>query len=396
MLETLATGIVYSGMTIIRCRMLMLLLAGVSPLFGEPVATTQSLVFFGTYTGGKSQGIYVSRCDGATGKLSAPELAVATGSPSFLAIHPSHRFLYAVGVLAGSRTGAVSAFAMDASSGKLTLLNQQPSGGTGPCYVGLDNAGKNVLVANYGSGSVATFPIKADGSIGQATTVVQHTGASVNPQRQTGPHAHSIFLDAANRFAFAPDLGIDKIMIYRFDAASGVLKPNEPPFTAVAPGSGPRHFAFHPGGRFAYVINELSCTATAFRYDAGRGALTELQTISTLPPGERVRPDYTAAEVRVHPSGRFLYGSNRGHNTIAVFAIDAATGKLTHIENQPTLGKTPRNFNLDPTGAFMLVANQDSDSVVVFRVDVETGRLTPTGQTIEVGSPVCVKFLPVK
>ena len=352
-------------------------------------------VYFGTYTTGTSKGIYRSSLNSETGKLGEPELAAETKSPSFLAIHPSRKFLYAVGELSGGKGGAVSAFAIELS-GKLTLLNQQSSIGGGPCYVGVDNAGKHALVANYGSGSVAVFPIGVDGKLGEATAFVQHAGSSVNPQRQKGPHAHSIFLDASNRFALAPDLGLDKVMIYKFDSGKGTLATNDPAFSAVAPGSGPRHFAFHPNGEFAYVINEMACTVTAFRYDAEHGALRELQTITTLPEGESVKPEYSTAEVSVHPSGKFLYGSNRGHNTIAVFAIDGETGKLTTVQHEPTQGKTPRNFNLDPSGRWLLAAHQNSDSVVVFRVDIETGKLTPTGQSIEIGSPVCVKFMPVE
>ncbi len=352
-------------------------------------------VYFGTYTKGKSKGIYRALFDAATGKLAEPELAAETKNPSFLAIHPSRKFLYTVGEVLGKRGGVVSAFAIE-PSGKLTLMNQQSTIGGGPCYVGVDNTGKNALVANYGGGSVAVFPIGTDGTLGEATAFVQHTTSRIDPLPQKVAHAHSIFLDAENRFAFAPDLGLDKVMIYKFDADKGALTPNVPPFTAVAPGSGPRHFAFHPNGRFAYVINEIACTVTVFRYDAERGALSEVQTIATLPAGESVRAGYSTAEVRVHSSGRFLYGSNRGHNSIAVFAIDGESGKLTLIQHEPTQGKTPRNFNLDPAGRWLLVAHQNSDSVVVFRVDPATGKLTPTGQSIEIGSPVCVKFMPVE
>jgi 6-phosphogluconolactonase len=347
-------------------------------------------VYFGTYTAGKSKGIYRAMFDAVSGALGEPELAAETTNPSFLAIHPSRKFLYAVGELSGKKGGAVSAFAIE-PSGKLTMLNQQSTIGGGPCYVGLDNAGKHALVANYGGGSVAVFPIGGDGKLGESSAFVQHTGSSANPKRQAGPHAHSIFLDAGNRFAFAPDLGLDKVMIYKFDADKGTL--DNAGFGQVAPGSGPRHFAFHPNGKFAYVINEMLCTVTAFRYDAARGALSEVQTITTLPAGETVQPGYSTAEIRVHPTGRFLYGSNRGHNTIAVFAIDAETGRLTLVQHEPTQGKTPRNFNLDPTGRWLLAAHQNSDNVVVFRVDLATGKLAPTGQSIEVGAAVCVKFM---
>jgi 6-phosphogluconolactonase len=248
-----------------------------------------------------------------------------------------------------------------------------------------------VLVANYGGGSVSVLPIQSDGRLGPATGFVQHEGSSVNPRRQERPHAHSMNLDAANRFAFAADLGLDKVLVYRFDANRGTIVPNDPPAATVAPGSGPRHFAFHPRGRNAYVINEMTSTVTAFRYDAGRGRLTELHTISTLPQG--FTGNNSTAEVQVHPSGRFLYGSNRGHDSIAIFSIDSDTGRLTQVGHQPTGGRTPRNFGIDPTGVYLLAANQESSTVTVFRIDPRTGRLTPTGQTVNVPVPVCVKMM---
>ncbi|MBI3465127.1 MAG: lactonase family protein, partial [Planctomycetes bacterium] len=299
----------------------------------------EMLVYVGTYTGAKSKskGIYVFRLDLASGKATAPQLAAETANPSFLAIHPNRRFLYAVGELesfSGKPGGAVSAFALDAHSGKLTLLNQQPSGGAGPCHLVVDRTGKSVLVANYGGGSVAALPIGPGGRLGPPTNVVQHEGSSVNPQRQEGPHAHSINLDPANRFAAAADLGLDKVLVYRFDAANGKLVPNDPPAATVKAGAGPRHFAFHPGGRYAYVINEMDCTVTAFAYDGQRGVLKEIQTITTLP--HELREGYSTAEVQVHPSGKFLYGSNRGHHSIVVYAIDPKTGKLTLVEHKST------------------------------------------------------------
>lgn len=367
---------------------------------GQSSATSQRggmLVYFGTYTGEKSQGVYVSRLDRATGALTPPELAAATPSPSFLAVHPSRQYLYAVNEVRdfrGEPVGSVSAFTIDAASGKLTALNAQGSGGNGPAHLVVDRAGKNVLVANYGGGSVAVLPVGADGTLKPASAVVQHTGSSVHPKRQTKPYAHSINVDPANRFAYAADLGLDKVLIYRFDADKGSLVANDPPFASVQPGAGPRHFAFHPKGRFAYVINELLLTVTAFSHDGKSGALTELQTISTLPPGQAVEASYSTAEVQVHPSGTFLYGSNRGHDSITVFAIDEASGRLTYVQNRPTQGSTPRGFGVDPTGAYLLAANQRSDSVVVFRIDQATGRLTPTGHTVTIGSPVSVKFVP--
>jgi len=362
------------------------------------VKTGAYWVYIGTYTGLKSKGIYVSRLDLTAGTLSAPTLAAETASPSFLAIHPNQRFLYAaneVSDFVGKKSGAVGAFALDPKTGKLTPLNQQSSVGDGPCYLVVDKAGRNVLVANYGGGSVAVLPVGADGKLGEATAAIQHHGSSVNPQRQKEPHAHSINLDAANHFAFAADLGLDRILIYKFDATKGTLTGNNPASAPVKPGAGPRHFAFHPGGRFAYVINEIHCTVTAFRYDAQRGELTELQTVSTLPERESVKPAYSTAEVQVHPSGKFLYGSNRGHDSIVVFAIDENSGMLTYVENEPTAGKTPRNFGIDPTGAYLLAANQNSDSIVVFRIDPRTGALAPTGQSVAAPAPVCVKFVPI-
>lgn len=352
------------------------------------------LGYFGTYTRGLSKGIYSFRFDLSTGRIEAVELAAELTNPSFLAIHPTRPLVYAVGEMgdfAGKKTGAVSALRLDPATGALTLLNQQSSQGTGPCHVNLDRSARYALVANYGGGSIASLPILDDGKLGEAVSAIQHEGSSVNPQRQQGPHAHSIHADPANRFVFALDLGLDKIMAYRFDAGTGKLSANDPPWAATAPGAGPRHFAFHTSGRYAYAINELDSTVTAFAYDAQRGALETLQSVSTLPEGFDGKS--TTAEVQVHPSGKFLYGSNRGHDSIALFTIDQASGKLTPAGHTPTGGKTPRNFAVDPTGRWLLAANQDSDNVTVFRINQEDGSLEPTGQSVEVGAPVCVKFV---
>ena len=350
-------------------------------------------VFIGTYTGGESKGIYVLKLDLTTGKLQQ-ESVVESVNPSFVAVHPSGKHVYAVneiGSFQGNQAGAVSAFAFDDSNGKLSLINQQSSGGPGPCHLVVDATGRHVLAANYGGGSVVSLPIGDKGKLGPATSFIQHSGSSVNPQRQAGPHGHSINVDHGNRFAVAADLGLDQMLIYSFDAKTGKLSPANSPFTRVAPGGGPRHFAFHPNGRHAYVINELLLTVTAFAWDAERGLLNEIQTISTLPKG--TEPQGSTAEVQVHPSGRFVYGSNRGHDSIVVYAVDKITGRLTWVENESTGGKTPRNFGVDPTGRFVLVANQASDSIVVFRIDQKSGALTPAGQSIEIPTPVCVKFL---
>ena len=356
----------------------------------------QFIVYIGTYTTGKSKGIYIFQMDAASGTLTPAGNGPETSNPSFLTIAPNHKFLYAANEISdynGTHEGAVSAFAITPTTGALTLLNQQPSRGAGPCFVSIDSKSKNVLVANYGSGSVACLPVGTDGKLGAATAFVEHTGMGPNAARQDGPHAHSINLDQANHYAFAADLGLDKLFIYHFDPAKGMLTPNKTPFVTLSPGSGPRHFAFHPNGHYAYLINEMKSTVTAFDYDKQQGALKEVQTVTTLPEG--FTGENTTAEVQVHPSGKFLYGSNRGHNSIVIYAIDAASGKLTLVGHEPTQGKTPRNFGIDPTGTYLLAANQDTDNVVVFRIDAQTGKLTPTGQTLDIPSPVCVKFLPL-
>jgi 6-phosphogluconolactonase len=350
-------------------------------------------VYFGTYTGAKSKGIYRSRFDPLRGQLTSPELAAETRNPTFLALHPNGRFLYAVnevGDFGGKAQGSVTAFGVNPQTGQLWLLNQEPSGGSGPCHIRVDKTGKWVLVANYGSGSIAVLSLQADGKLGQATATVQHQGSSVNPQRQEGPHAHSVDMDANNRFLVACDLGLDKVLVYRLDTRLGSLSPHEPAFVRLSPGSGPRHLAFGAQARHAYVLNELSSTLAVFNFDSRKGTFTEVQTLSTLP--EDFKGQNTTAEVQLHPSGKFVYASNRGHDSVAVFAVDRKTGKLSMVERTPTGGKTPRHFTLDPSGQWLLAENQGSDTVVVFRVDSKTGRLTPHGQTVQVGSPVCAVF----
>ncbi len=349
-------------------------------------------VYIGTYTDSKSKGIYRAELDLKTGALTDVSLAVATTNPSFLALHPSRQFLYAVGE-SGGKGGTVTAFAIDANSGDLKMLNQESSKGSGPCHISLDKQGKNAFVANYGGGSIACLPIGDDGKLAEATSAIQHKGSSVDPGRQKEPHAHSINPDPANKFVFAADLGLDKVLVYRFDSAKGKLTPNDPPAAVVAAGSGPRHFAFHPSGKFAYVINEILQTVTAFSYDADKGVLTEVQTISTLKAPHKGN---STAEVVVHPSGKFLYGSNRGHNSIAIFKIDQETGKLTAVGHQGKTIKTPRNFAVDPTGQLLLVANQDGGSISVFRIDQKTGELDLVGEPVAVANPVCIRFLPLK
>jgi 6-phosphogluconolactonase len=354
----------------------------------------QSVVYVGTYTRGESKGIYIYRLDLVSGALESAGVVSGLDNPSFLAIHPEQGHLYAVNEVrsfVGKPSGAVSAFAIDRGTGHLTLLNQQASVGSGPCHLTVDRTGKFVLVANYGSGSVCVLPIDGQGKLGEATDFVQHQGSSVNPRRQAGPHAHSITLDPTNRYAFAADLGLDKVLIYGLDLKRGKLIPHDQPWVQVKPGAGPRHFAFHPSGRYAYLITELDNTVIAFAYDSARGSLQEIQTVPALPAS--FQGASYAADLHVSPSGRFLYGSNRGHDSIAIFSVEEGSGRLTPVGHEPTQGRTPRGFALDPTGRLLLVANQDSNTVVTFRVDPDTGGLTATGHVAEVPTPVCLKLM---
>jgi 6-phosphogluconolactonase len=357
------------------------------------------LMYVGTYTqeGSTSKGIYVYRYDPGNAQLTSIGLAAQTINPSFLAVHPNHQFLYAVnevGNYKGQKSGAVSAFAIDHASGKLTLLNQVASGGADPCYITVDKTGKFVLVANYTGGSISAFPILQDGSLGEASAFVQHTGHGTDPKRQEGPHAHSIDLSPDNRFAIVDDLGLDETLVYKFDSVKGSLTPNDPAFAKADPGAGPRHFALHPNGKFAYVINEMGDTVSVFSFEPANGVMHSVQTISTIPKGFTKQND--DAEIAIHPSGKFLYASNRGHDSIAVFAVDPDKGTLKLVEYASTKGQSPRHFEIDPTGSFLFAENEKSDNIVVFHIDTGTGRLKPTGKTLEVGQPVCVKFVPVE
>ena len=354
-------------------------------------------VFFGTYTrGSDSKGIYASKLDLKTGELSKPELKAEIANPSFLAIAPDGKHLYCVAELAEfegkKNAGGVAAFEIDPATKNLKALNQQSSGGGGPCHIVVDRTGRNALVANYGGGSVACLPIDKDGSLKPASAFIQHEGEVADKKRQQGPHGHSINLDKNNKYAVAADLGLDKLLVYKFDADKGTLTPNDPPSTSLKPVDGPRHFAFHPKADFAYVINEISLTVTAFRYAPQTGVLYAMQTLSTVPDDIK-GPQYSTAEVQVHPSGKWVYGSNRGHDSIAMFKVDEKTGQLTALGQEPCGGKIPRNFGIDPTGQFMLVANQDSANVVVFKINQETGKLEKTGHETTCAKPVCVKFL---
>jgi 6-phosphogluconolactonase len=358
---------------------------------------SEYIVYIGTYTGGESKGIYAYKFDATLGMLTAIGLVAETSNPSFLAVSPSQKFLYAaneVDKADGHPGGAVTAFAVDPKTGKLTLLNRVSTGGSGPCHVSVDATGKCVMAANYGSGSVAAFQVQPDGSLSQSSAFAKHSGSSVDKERQGGPHAHFIAPSPDNRYALVADLGLDQVLMYRLDPRKGTLEGNGPSFVKVKPGSGPRHLAFHPNGRYAYVINEMTSTITALTYDPSRAAMQEFQTVSTLPSG--FNGVNSTAEIAVHPSGKFLYGSNRGHDSIAVFAIDPVKGTLTLVEHESTQGKTPRNFAIDPTGHWLFAANQDSNNIVLFRIDPNTGKLTPSGEKTSVASPVCVTFVAIK
>ncbi len=364
------------------------------------------LVFVGTYsepilfgTGqvvrGLGKGIYAFTFDGTTGALAPLAITEGVRNASYIAFDPSRRFLYCVNefkVFEGKASGAVSAFRIEPETGRLTFLNMKASHGTDPCHLIVDNTGRNVLNANFASGSVCVLPIDKDGSLRDASDVIQHTGSSIDPKRQAGPHAHAVEIDAANRYVFVPELGGDKVMIYELDAERGKLTPNpNQPSVSVKPGAGPRQLVMHPDGSFAYLIKELNSTMSAYAYDPARGILTELQTLPTLPAG--FTGHSSCAEVQVAPSGQFLYGSNRGHDSIVIYAIDPADGTLALVGHESTRGRIPRNFAVSPTGEFLAAANQDTNNIVMFRIDPRTGRLTPTGHTVEAGTPICVRFL---
>ena len=353
----------------------------------------ERLAYVGTYTtDGRSEGIYRLRLDTGTGALRLDGVAAKAANPSYLTLHPNGRVLYAVNELSefgGEPTGAVSAYGINRASGALTLLNQQPSHGKAPCYVSVDRGGRVVLVANYGGGSIATIPVRRDGGLATARSVVRHAGTGADPVRQAAPHAHCILPDPANRYVLAVDLGVNAVLTYRLDSQTGAISVVAPG-AATKPGAGPRHLTFHPNGRFAYVVNELDSTLSVFAYDGEHGALNEVQVTAASPGG--TVPDNHPADIHVAAGGRHLYTSNRGDDTIAVFVIDPASGQVTPVQQIASGGRSPRNFALDPTGRFLVAANQRSDAIVSFRVDAESGRLTPTGSSVELAAPVCVRF----
>lgn len=370
------------------CLLLTLLSASVA------LRAADSLVYAGTYTKGDSRGIYVFRFNPSNGKLSGPTLAAETLNPSFLAEHPNHRFLYAVNE-GGQGGNKVSAFSIDPKTGKLTPLNAVSSAGEGPCHLAVDATGHWLAVANYNNGTMALLPIHDDGTLGEAKQIEKHTGSSANPQRQRGPHAHCVVFSPDNHFLLLADLGLDKIFVYQFDAAAGTLTANTPPSASVTPGAGVRHLAFHPNGRVLYAIDEMGSTVAAFHYDPAKGTLDAFQYESTLPEG--YKGNSSGAEVAVNRAGTRLYASNRGDDSIALFAIDGSRQTLTAMDHTSTLGKTPRHFTLDPTGKFLLVANQDSSDIVVFKVHPRSGQLRPVGGPVKGAAfPVCLLFYTAK
>jgi 6-phosphogluconolactonase len=368
------------GIRLLACVVFLFLL--VLPCAGQQ-KSREYIVYAGTYTRTLSKGIYAWRFQPSTGKLTALGLMAETSNPSYLAVHPNHRFLYAANEHENATEpgNTVTAYAMDTHTGKLRLLNKVSSRGVGPCHISIDKTGKVLVVANYGSGSVASIPILPDGRLGEAVSFFQHEGSSLNHDRQQGPHAHCAVISPDNRFVLVADLGTDQVFSYRLDPATATLEPNDPPFVRTSPGWGPRHLVFHPNGKWVYLVSEMGSRLTIFDYDAAGGILAARDTVSTLP--KDFTGQSTAAEVQVDRSGRFVYASNRGDDSIAVFSLDPVKGTPTLVETVSTRGKTPRNFSLDPTGSWLFAANQNSDSVAIYRVDPNTGRLTPSGKLLK-------------
>jgi len=375
--------------------------AQAAPPHGSNAAVDSYFMYVATYTDGtsKSKGIYRYRFDAKTGKLTANGLAAEIVNPGWLTTDPQHRFLYAVterpnhnGSDAYKKEGSISSYAIDAKTGALTFLNKVSSQGGGPCFVRVDKGSKTLFAANYGTGSVVSFAIKPDGSIGERLSFDQHTGSSVDKARQEGPHAHATVLSSDNRFLFVPDLGTDQVRIYKVDTANGTFAPNDPAYVTVRPGLGPRHFAFGKDGRFAYVLCEMGSSVAVFSFDAAKGSLTPVQTVYNLPPDFKGVDN--SAEIEVDRSGRFLYASNRGHDSITVYAIDPSKGTLTVVQNISTQGSIPRNFALDPTGKYLVVGNQKSDEIRVFAVNQKDGTLKPIEETVALDEPICILFVP--
>jgi len=354
------------------------------------------LVYFGTRDSGPGRGFSLAHFDSVTGALTQPAVIEPAVGPAFFMIHPDGHHLYTVNTLGLNvpGDGKVSAYSIDGKTGHLTLINSQPSGGPNPAHINFDRTGHFLFVANYNGGSVVVFPILPDGSLGARTAFDQHTGKSVTPDRAQQAYAHSMFADPTNHFVLNPDLGLDRIYVYKFDDKTGQLTPNDPAYFTDHPASGPRHLAFSPDGKFVYAAHEIANVVGVYRWDSTKGTLTELQSISTLPPD--FKGTSTAAEIQVHSNGKFLYVSNRGQNGMTVFSVDAATGLLTYLQNISTQGKTPRNFTLDPTGHWLLASNQESNSAIMYSVDQATGRLAQVGPLATLPAPpFCERFVPV-
>ncbi|HEV2695649.1 MAG TPA: lactonase family protein [Verrucomicrobiae bacterium] len=379
------------------CRKLFVVLAAM--VFAIAVPAKEFLVYFGTYTNALSKGIYVSRLDAKTGKFSEPVLAAAVGNPNYVNLSPDGKYLYSSSSVRASGKdgdGLVSAFSVDRVTGRLTLLNQMSAGSYDPCYVSVADEGKVLLVASYDNGSVKCLPLESDGSIGHGGSFTLTTGHGPNANRQAGPHAHFITADPSGHFALECDLGTDRVMIYKINPADATLTANATPFTTVPPGSGARHLAFSRDGKFAYVVNEMACTVTTFAWNEKDGVLTPVETVPALPPGVAVKDAFTGAEILVHPTGKHVYATLRGHDSVSVFSADKKTGHLTFVQNVPAGGLVPRGLGIDPTGHWLITGNQKSDNAAIFAIDTKTGKLTATGQSLVMGSPVDVKFVEAK
>jgi 6-phosphogluconolactonase len=378
-------------------RFLPALFALILILLASPVLAADYFVFFGTHNVGAGKGFSLSHFDSDTGVLTPPQFLQESPSPGYFVLSSDGKFLYTCNStdpkFKDQGGGGISAYTIDPKTAHLTLLNSKPSGGDDPSFISLDKANKHAFVANYQSGTISAWSINPDGSFGERTALIQHTGSSINPSRQKHPYAHSIRLDPSQKFCLVCDLGVDKVFVYRFDAKDGSLKPNDPPFAAIKPGSGPRHFYFHPNGKWVYVITEMASTIVQFNWDADHGTLTEVKTVSSLPPD--FKGTSTAAEIEVHPNGKFLFSSNRGDNSITVFSIDQTSGALSQIDRVPSGGVTPRNFEIDPSGHWLLVTNHGmpTPDAQVFKIDQDTGKLTAQGEPIPVIYPFCERFL---
>jgi 6-phosphogluconolactonase len=364
-------------------------------LLAAPLAASAAdyYVYFGTHNLGPNRGFSLAHFNSDTGNLTTPQFLLAAAGPAFFQIHPDGLHLYACNTLGSKTEGQISAYAIDPKTGNLTFLNSQPSGGADPSYISFDKTGRFCFVANYNAGNLAAFPILPDGSLGNRTGFDQHAGHSIDPVRQKQPYAHSIIVDPSNRFVLSADLGLDKLFVYKFNAQTGNLTPNDPPFIATQPGAGPRHVVFAPNGKYVYLIHEMGSLITQFAWDSSNGTLKQLSTISTLPAD--FKGINTDAEIAFSPDGKFLYASDRGLNALTTFSVDPADGHLTVLDFTPTQGKTPRNFSLDPTGRWIIASNQDSATVIVYHRDPATGKLTQTGPLIPLDYPFCERFLAV-